>query len=283
MKIIYILILPKISFYNLDELVLLFILIVRNFFKNIFLFVLLFVFYSCGLDNTIIIDSPLKVDNRASRDILAFRLPSSYFNTNNNSKIKGFDIYYKFYPEGSNYHSDGFTKSVQKDFDVLKSVFNNINEFNRMGFYKINLDDVRFSGKPTFKLDKSWIQGQFPLYFEINFENLRKSIPGPVLFSVKKGDDFSAPVIGDVKTVYRSYTIDDVYVEFSQALKKVKLLNSDDRPFDLKHINDDFFIKDVVPKYNLVVFVMAVGNPIEDDLYSVIVNIGSLHSFELLN
>ncbi|BCR21569.1 hypothetical protein [Borrelia sp. HM] len=256
---------------------------VNNSCKSTFLFVLLVVFYSCGLDNAIIIDSPLKVDNRASRDILAFRLPSSYFNTKNNAKIKGFDIYYKFYPEGSNYYSNGFTKSVQKDFDVLKSVFNNINEFNRMGFYKINLDDVRFSGKPTFKLDKSWIQNKFSLYFELNFENLRKSTPGSVLLSVKKGNDFSAPVIGDVKTVYRSYTIDGAYIEFSEALKKFKLLNSDERPFDLKHISDDFFKKDVVPKYNLVIFVMAVGNPIEDDLYSVIVNIGSLHSFELSN
>lgn len=254
----------------------------KSFYKNTFLVFLLFIF-SCGLDNIILVDSPLKIDNRASRDVLAFALPSFYFDNNDNAKVKGFDIYYKFYPEGSNYHSDGFIKSVQRDFNALKSVFNNVNAFNERGFYKINLDDDHFSGKPTVKLNKSWIQGKFPLYFELDFGNLRKSTPGSVLFSIKKGNDFSAPLIGDVKTVYRSYTVDGFYVEFSEALKKSKLLDSDERPFDLKQISNDFFTKDVFPKYNLVIFVMAAGNAIESDLYSVIVNIGTLHSFELLN
>ncbi|AHH08088.1 hypothetical protein [Borrelia anserina] len=225
----------------------------------------------------------MKIDNIASRDTLAFSLPSWYFSKQNNSKVKGIDIYYKFYPEGSNYYLDSFMRSVQRDFDALKSVFNNVNEFNKRGFYKINLDRDRFSGKPTLKLDKHWIDQKFPLYFELNFENLRKNIPGSAFISIKKGSDSSAPLLRSVKTIYRSYVVDGLYREFYEALKKSEVANKDNRPFDLGHIRGSFFTKDVSPKYNLVIFVMAVGNAIESDLYSVIVNLGSLHSFELLN
>ncbi|BDU63191.1 hypothetical protein BOFE_07310 [Candidatus Borrelia fainii] len=252
-------------------------------FNNIILLIVFLLVVNCGLEDIVIIDSPLVIDSRASRDTLAFVLPSWYFGKNHNSRVKGFDIYYKFYPEGSNYHLKDFEKSVQKDFDALKSIFNNVNEFNRRGFYKINLDGDRFSGKPTLKLDKNWIQGNFPLYFELNFENLRKSIPGSVFINIRKGNSSSAPLIRSIKTVYRSYVVNDLYIEFSEALKKSKLTNSTNRPFDLKHISDSFFTKDVSPKYNLVIFVMAVGNVIEDDLYSVVVNLGTLHGFELSN
>ncbi|AAX16647.1 hypothetical protein [Borrelia hermsii] len=252
-------------------------------FSNTTFVVISLLIFGCGIEDIAIIDSPLVVDSRASRDTLAFKLPSGYFNNHNNSKIRGFDIYYKFYPEGSNYHFGSFTKSVQRDFDALKSVFNNVNEFNRRGFYKINLDGDRSSGRPTLKLDKSWIQGKFPLYIEFNFENLRKSTPGSVFISIRNGSDSSAPLIKHIKTIYRSYVVNGLYSEFSEALKKSKVADSDKRPFDLKHISDNFFTKDVSPKYNLVIFVMAAGNAIEDELYSVIVNIGSLNSFELSN
>ncbi|QMU98934.1 hypothetical protein F0310_00595 [Borrelia sp. A-FGy1] len=235
----------------------------------------------CGLEDITIVDPPIRVDNRASRDTLAFLLPPGYFNKLNTSKIKGFDIYYKFYPEGSNYHYDSFAKTVQKDFDALKGVFNNVSEFNSRGFYKINLHENQFSGRPTLKLDKSWIDRKFPLYFELNFEALRKNTPGSVFISIRKGSNSSAPVIDEVKTVYRSYVVDGLYVEFCEALKKNKVSDIDQRPFDLKHIDNDFFTRDVSPKYNLVIFVMAVGNLIEDDLYSVMLNIGSLGSFRL--
>ncbi|AHE62469.1 hypothetical protein X966_00620 [Borrelia parkeri HR1] len=253
----------------------------KKFDNNIILLIVFLLVVGCGLEDIGIVDSPLVIDSRASRDTLAFALPSWYFGNNHNSRVRGFDIYYKFYPEGANYHFRGFAESVQKDFNALKSVFNNVNEFNRRGFYKINLDGDRFSGKPTLKLDKSWIQGNFPLYFELNFENLRKSTPGSVFINIRKGNNSSAPLIRSIKTVYRSYVVNDLYREFSEVLKKSKVTNSTNRPFDLKHISDSFFTKDVSPKYNLVIFVMAVGNAIEDDLYSVIVNLGSLHGFEL--
>ncbi|WP_421622951.1 hypothetical protein R5397_03770 [Borrelia sp. MN22-0132] len=252
----------------------------RKFDNNIMFLIVFLLVVGCGLEDIIIVDSPLVIDSRASRDTLAFALPSWYFGKNHNSRVRGFDIYYKFYPEGSNYYLRGFAESVKEDFNALKSVFNNINEFNKRGFYKINLDGDRFSGTPTLKLDKSWIQGNFSLYFELNFENLRKSIPGSVFINIRKGNSSSAPLIRSIKT-YRSYVVNDLYREFSEALKKSKVTNSTDRPFDLSHISDSFFTKDVSPKYNLVIFVMAVGNVIEDDLYSVIVNLGSLHGFEL--
>ncbi|UER67333.1 hypothetical protein LKV13_00625 [Borrelia sp. BU AG58] len=235
----------------------------------------------CGIEDIVIVDSPVKVDSRASRDTLAFLLPLGYFNKPNTSRIKGFDIYYKFYPEGSNYHSDSFTKTVQRDFDALKGVFNNVSEFNNRGFYKINLNHRRFSGRPTLKLDKSWVDKKFPLYFELNFEDLRKSTPGSAFISVRKGSDSSAPLITDAMTIYRSHVVDGLYSEFSEALKKSNVLDVDKRPVDLKHISNDFFTRDVSPKYNLVIFVMAVGNVIEDDFYGVILDIGSLDSFRL--
>ncbi|AWG43203.1 hypothetical protein CR532_00640 [Candidatus Borreliella tachyglossi] len=252
----------------------------KKVYSNIFLIIFLLIF-GCGIENIAIVDSPVKVDSRASRDTLAFLIPFGYFNKPNAFKVRGFDIYYKFYPEGSNYHSNSFTKSVQKDFDALKGVFNNVTEFNKRGFYKINLDHDRFSGRPTLKLDPSWVKGRFPLYFEFNFENLRKSNPGSVLLSIRKGSDSSAPLLVDAQTVYRSYVVDDSYIEFYEALKKSKVSDIEKRPLDLKHINKDFFTKDISPKYNLVIFVMAVGNAIEDDLYSVVLDIGSVDSFSL--
>ncbi|UPA16002.1 hypothetical protein bcCo53_000123 [Borrelia coriaceae] len=253
----------------------------KRFYDNIFLIIVLLIF-GCGIEDIIIVDSPVPVDKRASRDTLAFLLPDWYFNKHNNSKVRGFDIYYKFYPEGAHYHSGGFTKSVERDFNALRGVFNNVNEFSRRGFYKINLDSNRFSGKPTLKLEKNWIQGKFPLYFELNFENLRKSIPGKVFINIRKGNNSSSPLLKSFN-VYRSYVFDGLYREFSEALRKARVTDSEKRPFDLKHINNSFFTTDVSPKYNLVIFVMAVGNAIEDDLYSVIVNIGNLQRFELSN
>ncbi|WP_200861723.1 hypothetical protein [Borrelia persica] len=237
----------------------------------------------CGIEDIVLVDSPSVIDSRASRDVLAFKLPYGYFDKGSNSKVRGFDIYYKFYPEGTNHNLSGFAKSVQRDFNALKSVFNNVNAFHLRGFYKVNLDRDRFSGKPTLKLDRSWIQGKFPLYIELNFENLRKNIPGSAFITVRKGDNSSAPLLREVRNMYRSHVVDGFYSEFFDALKKSKVSDSKTRPFDLKHISDSFFTKDVSPKYNLVIFVMAAGNAIEGDLYSVIVNLGSLDSFGLSN
>nr|WP_172641969.1 hypothetical protein [Borrelia crocidurae] len=239
--------------------------------------------FGCGIEDIVLVDSPSVVDSRASRDVLAFKLPYGYFDKSSNAKVRGFDIYYKFYPEGTNHNFSGFARSVQRDFDALKSVFNNVSAFNFRGFYKINLDRDRFSGSPTLKLDKSWIQGKFPLYIELNFENLRKSIPGSAFITIRKGNDSSSPILKEIRNMYRSYVVDGFYTEFFDVLKKSKVSDSKDRPFDLKHISDSFFTRDVSPKYNLVIFVMAAGNAIEGDLYSVIVNLGTLNSFELSN
>ncbi|WNY69293.1 hypothetical protein [Borreliella andersonii] len=238
-------------------------------------------FFGCGLDNILILPSPEKVDNRISRDSVAFFLPAGYFSNQVASKLRGFDIYYKFYPEGANYHISSFQKSVERDFEALKGVFDNVREFNNRGFYKINLSSTVYSGKPVFKLNKEWVDGKLPLYFEINFGELRKDVPGEAFITVKNGNTPSS-VLLEKKNIYRSHIDKGEYMGFSKSLKKSNFLDKEKRPIDLKHINDDFFTKDIAPKYNLAIFVMGVGS-IVDDAYSVLINLGDLSGFSLSN
>ncbi|EEC22206.1 hypothetical protein LRB59_03705 [Borreliella burgdorferi] len=238
-------------------------------------------FFGCGLDNILILPSPEKVDNRISRDSVAFFLPAGYFSNQAAGKLRGFDIYYKFYPEGANYHISSFQKSVEKDFEALKGVFDNVSEFNNRGFYKINLSSTVYSGKPVFKLNKEWVDSKLPLYFEINFGELRKDVPGEAFITVKNGNT-SSSVILEKKNIYRSHIDKGEYVGFSKSIKKSNSLDKQKRPIDLKHINEDFFTKDIAPKYNLAIFVMGVGI-IVDDAYSVLINLGDLSGFSLSN
>ncbi|WP_434238840.1 hypothetical protein VSX39_00615 [Borreliella burgdorferi] len=238
-------------------------------------------FFGCGLDNILILPSPEKVDSRISRDSVAFFLPAGYFSNQAAGKLRGFDIYYKFYPEGANYHISSFQKSVEKDFEALKGVFDNVSEFNNRGFYKINLSSTVYSGKPVFKLNKEWVDGKLPLYFEINFGELRKDVPGEAFITVKNGNT-SSSVILEKKNIYRSHIDKGEYVGFSKSIKKSNSLDKEKRPIDLKHINEDFFTKDIAPKYNLAIFVMGVGI-IVDDAYSVLINLGDLSGFSLSN
>ncbi|WNY63783.1 hypothetical protein QIA00_00615 [Borreliella americana] len=238
-------------------------------------------FFGCGLDNILILPSPERVDNRISRDYVAFFLPASYFSSQEAGKLRGFDIYYKFYPEGANYHISSFQKSVEKDFEALKGVFDNVSEFNNRGFYKINLSSTVYSGKPVFKLNKEWVDSKLSLYFEINFGELRKDVPGEAFIIVKNGNT-SSSVILEKKTIYRSHIDKGEYIGFSKSIKKSNLLDKEKRPIDLKHINEDFFTKDIAPKYNLAIFVMGVGS-IVDDAYSVLINLGDLSGFSLSN
>ncbi|WNY62601.1 hypothetical protein RAC47_00615 [Borreliella carolinensis] len=236
-------------------------------------------FFGCGLDNILILPSPEKVDNRISRDSVAFFLPESYFSNQAAGKLRGFDIYYKFYPEGANYHISSFQKSVEKDFEALKGVFDNVSEFNNRGFYKINLSSTVYSGKPVFKLNKEWVDNKLPLYFEINFGELRKDVPGEAFIIVRNGITSSSAIL-EKKNIYRSYIDKGEYVGFSKSIKKSNFSNKEKRPIDLKHINEDFFTKDIAPKYNLAIFVMGVGS-IVDDAYSVLINLGDLSGFSL--
>ncbi|MCD2371608.1 hypothetical protein LRB25_01675 [Borreliella burgdorferi] len=238
-------------------------------------------FFGCGLDNILILPSPEKVDNRISRDSVAFFLPAGYFSNQAAGKLRGFDIYYKFYPEGANYHISSFQKSVEKDFEALKGVFDNVSEFNNRVFYKINLSSTVYSGKPVFKLNKEWVDSKLPLYFEINFGELRKDVPGEAFITVKNGNT-SSSVILEKKNIYRSHIDKGEYVGFSKSIKKSNSLDKQKRPIDLKHINEDFFTKDIAPKYNLAIFVMGVGI-IVDDAYSVLINLGDLSGFSLSN
>ncbi|WKD00489.1 hypothetical protein QIA01_00615 [Borreliella americana] len=238
-------------------------------------------FFGCGLDNILILPSPERVDNRISRDSVAFFLPAGYFSSQEAGKLRGFDIYYKFYPEGANYHISSFQKSVEKDFESLKGVFDNVGEFNNRGFYKINLSSTVYSGKPVFKLNKEWVDSKLSLYFEINFGELRKDVPGEAFIIVKNGNT-SSSVILEKKTIYRSHIEKGEYIGFSKSIKKSNLLDKEKRPIDLKHINEDFFTKDIAPKYNLAIFVMGVGS-IVDDAYSVLINLGDLSGFSLSN
>ncbi|WNY65608.1 hypothetical protein QIA45_00610 [Borreliella andersonii] len=238
-------------------------------------------FFGCGLDNILILPSPEKVDNRISRDSVAFFLPAGYFLNQVASKLRGFDIYYKFYPEGANYHISSFQKSVERDFEALKGVFDNVREFNNRGFYKINLSSTVYSGKPVFKLNKEWVDSKLPLYFEINFGELRKDVPGEAFITVRSGNTPSS-VLLEKKNIYRSHIDKGEYMGFSKSLKKSNFLDKEKRPIDLKHINDDFFTKDIAPKYNLAIFVMGVGS-IVDDAYSVLINLGDLSGFSLSN
>lgn len=228
-----------------------------------------------------ILPSPEKVDNRISRDSVAFFLPAGYFSNQVASKLRGFDIYYKFYPEGANYHISSFQKSVERDFEALKGVFDNVREFNNRGFYKINLSSTVYSGKPVFKLNKEWVDSKLPLYFEINFGELRKDVPGEAFITVRNGNTPSS-VLLEKKNIYRSHIDKGEYMGFSKSLKKSNFLDKEKRPIDLKHINDDFFTKDIAPKYNLAIFVMGVGS-IVDDAYSVLINLGDLSGFSLSN
>ncbi|WKC90531.1 hypothetical protein [Borreliella carolinensis] len=236
-------------------------------------------FFGCGLDNILILPSPEKVDNRISRDSVAFFLPTGYFSNQAAGKLRGFDIYYKFYPEGANYHIGSFQKSVEKDFEALKGVFDNVNEFNNRGFYKINLSSTVYSGKPIFKLNKEWVDNKLPLYFEINFGELRKDVPGEAFIIVRNGITSSSTIL-EKKNIYRSYIDKGEYVGFSKSIKKSNFSYKEKRPIDLKHINEDFFTKDIAPKYNLAIFVMGVGS-IVDDAYSVLINLGDLSGFSL--
>ncbi|MGF7101541.1 hypothetical protein [Borreliella kurtenbachii] len=236
-------------------------------------------FFGCGLDNILIFPSPEKVDNRISRDSVAFFLPAGYFSNQAAGKLRGFDIYYKFYPEGANYHISSFQKSVEKDFEALKGVFDNVSEFNNRGFYKINLSSTIYSGKPVFKLNKEWVDNKLPLYFEINFGELRKDVPGEAFIIVRNGITSSSAIL-EKKNIYRSYINKGEYVGFSKSIKKSNFSDKEKRPIDLKHINEDFFTKDIAPKYNLVIFVMGVGS-IVDDAYSVLINLGDLSGFSL--
>ncbi|MCD2373730.1 hypothetical protein LRB48_00210 [Borreliella burgdorferi] len=238
-------------------------------------------FFGCGLDNILILPSPEKIDNRISRDSVAFFLPAGYFSNQEAAKLRGFDIYYKFYPEGANYHISSFQKSVEKDFEALKGVFDNVSEFNNRGFYKINLSSTVYSGKPVFKLNKEWVDSKLSLYFEINFGELRKDVPGEAFIIVRNGNTPSS-VILEKKTIYRSHIEKGEYIGFSKSIKKSNLLDKDKRPIDLKHINEDFFTKDIAPKYNLAIFIMGVGS-IVDDAYSVLINLGDLSGFSLSN
>ncbi|MBB6213239.1 hypothetical protein QIA17_01150 [Borreliella californiensis] len=238
-------------------------------------------FFGCGLDNILILPSPEKVDSRISRDSLAFFLPAGYFSNQAADKLRGFDIYYKFYPEGANYHISSFQKSVEKDFEALKGVFDNVSEFNNRGFYKINLSSTIYSGKPVFKLNKEWVDSKLPLYFEINFGELRKDVPGEAIIIVRNGSTASSDIL-EKKNIYRSYIDKGEYVGFSKSIKKFNFSDKEKRPIDLKHINEDFFTKDIAPKYNLAIFVMGVGS-IVDDAYSVLINLGDLSGFSLSN
>ncbi len=203
-------------------------------------------FFGCGLDNILILPSPEKVDNRISRDSVAFFLPAGYFSNQAAGKLRGFDIYYKFYPEGANYHISSFQKSLEKDFEALKGVFDNVSEFNNRGFYKINLSSTVYSGKPVFKLNKEWVDSKLPLYFEINFGELRKDVPGEAFITVKNGNT-SSSVILEKKNIYRSHIDKGEYVGFSKSIKKSNLLDKQKRPIDLKHINEDFLQKILPP------------------------------------
>ncbi|WKC89410.1 hypothetical protein QIA20_01240 [Borreliella japonica] len=230
----------------------------------------------------LILPPPEKIDNRISRDSLAFFLPASYFSDQVAGNLRGFDIYYKFYPEGANYHINSFQKSVERDFEALKGVFDNVSEFNNRGFYKINLSSTIYSGKPVFKLNKEWVDNKLPLYFEINFEELRKDVPGEAFIIVRNGNTSSSPVLLEKTNIYRSYIDKGEYIGFSKSIKKSDFLDKEKRPMDLKHINDDFFTKDIAPKYNLAIFVMGVGNVV-DDAYSVLIDLGDLSGFSLSN
>ncbi|WPM06308.1 hypothetical protein QIA41_03660 [Borreliella sinica] len=230
----------------------------------------------------LILPPPERVDNRISRDSVAFFLPSDYFSDQTAENLRGFDIYYKFYPEGANYHISGFQKSVERDFEALKGVFDNISEFNNRGFYKINLSPTIYSGKPVFKLNKEWVDNKLPLYFEINFEELRKDVPGEAFIIVRNGNTSSSPVLLEKTNIYRSYIDKGQYVGFSESIKKSNLLDREKRPIDLRHINDDFFTRDIAPKYNLAIFVMGVGSVV-DDAYSVLIDLGDLSGFSLSN
>ncbi|WKC88480.1 hypothetical protein [Borreliella japonica] len=230
----------------------------------------------------LILPPPEKIDNRISRDSLAFFLPASYFSNQAAGNLRGFDIYYKFYPEGANYHINSFQKSVERDFEALKGVFDNVSEFNNRGFYKINLSSTIYSGKPVFKLNKEWVDNKLPLYFEINFEELRKDVPGEAFIIVRNGNTSSSPVLLEKTNIYRSYIDKGEYIGFSKSIKKSDFLDKEKRPMDLKHINDDFFTKDIAPKYNLAIFVMGVGNVV-DDAYSVLIDLGDLSGFSLSN
>ncbi len=138
-----------------------------------------------------------------------------------------------------------------------------------------------YSGKPVFKLNKEWVDSKLPLYFEINFGELRKDVPGEAFITVKNGNT-SSSVILEKKNIYRSHIDKGEYVGFSKSIKKSNLLDKQKRPIDLKHINEDFFTKDIAPKYNLAIFVMGVGS-IVDDAYSVLINLGDLSGFSLSN
>ncbi len=131
---------------------------------------------------------------------MAFFLPADYFSNQAAEKLRGFDIYYKFYPEGANYHVSSFRKSVEKDFEALRGVFDNVSEFNNRGFYKINLSATMYSGKPVFKLNKEWVDSKLPLYFEINFGELRKDVPGEAFIIVRNGNTSSSPILLEKKT-----------------------------------------------------------------------------------
>ncbi len=75
-----------------------------------------------------------------------------------------------------------------------------------------------YSGKPVFKLNKEWVDSKLPLYFEINFGELRKDVPGEAFITVKNGNT-SSSVILEKKNIYRSHIDKGEYVGFTNLLK----------------------------------------------------------------
>lgn len=57
-----------------------------------------------------------------------------------------------------------------------------------------------------------------PLYFEINFGELRKDVPGEAFITVKNGNT-SSSVILEKKNIYRSHIDKGEYVGFSKSIK----------------------------------------------------------------